>query len=59
MILIISGAGFIATLQKRQGLQVACQKEITNQRGCTDVEQLAMLVDRLKKNSYGQFCSAR
>jgi len=48
-------AGFIATLQKRQGLMVACPEEIAFHQGwinATDVEQLA---HPLKKNAYGQY----
>ena len=48
-------AGFIATLQKRQGLMVACPEEIAFHQqwiSATDVEKLA---HPLKKNAYGQY----
>jgi len=48
-------AGFIATLQKRQGLMVACPEEIAFHQqwiSAADVEQLAY---PLKKNAYGQY----
>ena len=52
---LLEAASFIATLQKRQGLQVACPEEIAFQQGWIDAEQLAALADPLKKNGYGQY----
>ena len=52
---LLEAAGFIATLQKRQGLMVACPEEIAfNQRWITaqDVQKLAQ---PLAKNGYGQY----
>jgi glucose-1-phosphate thymidylyltransferase len=52
---LLEAASFIATLQKRQGLQVACPEEIAFRQGWINVEQLAALADPLKKNGYGQY----
>ena len=50
------GAGsFIATLQKRQGLQVACPEEIAFRNGWIDAEQVMRLAKPLAKNGYGQY----
>lgn len=49
MILITSTAGFIATPQKPQGLQVVYQEETAHRQGWIDVEQLAMLAYPLKR----------
>jgi glucose-1-phosphate thymidylyltransferase len=51
----LEAASFIATLQKRQGLQVACPEEIAYRQGWINAEQLAALADPLKKNGYGQY----
>jgi glucose-1-phosphate thymidylyltransferase len=52
---LLEAASFIATLQKRQGLQVACPEEIAFRQGWINVEQLAALADSLKKNGYVQY----
>ena len=48
-------AGFIATLQKRQGLMVACPEEIAYRAGWIDQAQISKLAEPLKKNGYGQY----
>lgn len=52
---LLDAASFIATLQKRQGLQAACPEEIAFRQGWIDAEQLVALADPLKKNGYGQY----
>ncbi len=52
---LLDAAGFIATLQKRQGLMVACPEEIAFRQGWISAEGLQELADQLKKNSYGQY----
>ena len=52
---LLEAASFIATLQKRQGLQVACPEEIAFRQGWIHAEQLAALADPLKRNGYGQY----
>lgn len=52
---LLDAAGFIATLQKRQGLMVACPEEIAYRQAWIDAEQLLSLAKPLKKNAYGQY----
>ncbi len=46
---------FIATLEKRQGLKVACPEEICYRAGWIDAQQLEKLARPLAKNGYGQY----
>lgn len=52
---LLEAASFISTLQKRQGLQVACPEEISYHLGWINAEQLQSLAEPLKKNGYGQY----
>lgn len=52
---LLEAASFIATLQTRQGLQVACPEEIAFRQGWINAEQLAALANPLRKNGYGQY----
>ncbi|AOJ37189.1 glucose-1-phosphate thymidylyltransferase [Burkholderia lata] len=52
---LIEAASFIATLQKRQGLVVACPEEIAYRRNWIDAEQVQKLAQPLAKNAYGQY----
>jgi glucose-1-phosphate thymidylyltransferase len=52
---LIDAATFIATLQKRQGLVVACPEEIAYRQGWIDAEQLLRLAAPLAKNDYGRY----
>jgi glucose-1-phosphate thymidylyltransferase len=52
---LLDAAGFIATLQKRQGLMVACPEEIAFRRGWISAAAVQKVADQLKKNSYGQY----
>jgi len=52
---LLEAASFIATLQKRQGLQVACPEEIAFRQGWINAEQLEALANPLEKNGYGQY----
>jgi len=52
---LLDAAGFIATLQKRQGLMVACPEEIAFRQGWISAEAVKKVADQLKKNSYGQY----
>ncbi|MFZ2123068.1 MAG: glucose-1-phosphate thymidylyltransferase RfbA [Rhodoferax sp.] len=52
---LLEAASFIATLQKRQGLQVACPEEIAFGQGWIDAEQILKLASPLSKNGYGQY----
>jgi glucose-1-phosphate thymidylyltransferase len=52
---LLEAASFIATLQKRQGLQVACPEEIAYRQGWIDAATLQRLASPLSKNGYGQY----
>jgi glucose-1-phosphate thymidylyltransferase len=52
---LLDAAGFIATLQKRQGLMVACPEEIAYRQGWISAEHVLKLAAPLKKSSYGQY----
>lgn len=55
---LLDATSFIATLQKRQGLQVSCPEEIAYRQGWIDDEQLLKLAEPLSKNAYGQYLTA-
>ena len=48
-------AGFIETLEKRQGLKIACLEEISYRMGFIGEEELLAEAEALKKNSYGAY----
>ncbi len=52
---LLDAAGFIATLQKRQGLMVACPEEIAYRQGWISAEDVLRVATQLSKNSYGQY----
>ena len=52
---LLDAAGFIATLQKRQGLMVACPEEIAYRKGWINADDVQKVASQLSKNSYGQY----
>ena len=52
---LLEASSFIATLQRRQGLQVACPEEIAYHQGWIDAAALQKLAAPLAKNGYGQY----
>lgn len=52
---LIDAASFIQTLEKRQGLKIACPEEIAFRQGWITAEQLIRLAEPLRKNGYGQY----
>ena len=52
---LLEAGQFIATLEKRQGLKVACPEEIAFRCGWIDAGQLEALAAPLAKNGYGQY----
>lgn len=51
---LLEASQFIATLENRQGLKVACPEEIAFRQGWIDAGQLEALAQPLTKNGYGQ-----
>ncbi len=52
---LLEAGQFIATLEKRQGLKVACPEEIAYRSGWISAEQLDALAQPMLKNGYGQY----
>jgi glucose-1-phosphate thymidylyltransferase len=52
---LLEAGQFIATLEKRQGLKVACPEEIAFRAGWISADQLDALAQPLMKNGYGQY----
>ena len=52
---LMEAGQFIATLEKRQGLKVACPEEIAFRSGWIDAAQLQALAQPMLKNGYGQY----
>lgn len=52
---LLEASQFIATLEKRQGLKVACPEEIAFRQGWINTEKLQALIQPLIKNGYGQY----
>jgi glucose-1-phosphate thymidylyltransferase len=52
---LMEAGQFIETIEKRQGLKVACLEEIAYRMNYISSNQLKMLAEPLKKNGYGQY----
>jgi glucose-1-phosphate thymidylyltransferase len=52
---LLDAGQFIATVEKRQGLKIACPEEIAYRKGYISAEQLAALALPLEKNGYGKY----
>lgn len=52
---LLDASQFIATLERRQGLKVACPEEVAFRQRWIDAEQLERLAAPLSKNGYGQY----
>ncbi len=52
---LIEASLFVQTLEKRQGLKIACPEEIAYRRGYIDAPQLEALAEPLLKSGYGQY----
>jgi len=52
---LLQASNFIATIEKRQGLKIACIEEIAFNMGYISREELLTLGEKLHKNQYGQY----
>jgi glucose-1-phosphate thymidylyltransferase len=52
---LLEAAHFIETIERRQGLKIACPEEIAFRMGYIDAPQLERLAQPMRKNSYGQY----
>ena len=52
---LLEASNFVATMQKRQGLQIACPEEISFGKKWINDEQLERLASPLKNSGYGQY----
>lgn len=52
---LLDAGEFIATIEKRQGLKIACIEEIAYRFGYIDKGQLLKLAEPMKKNGYGEY----
>ncbi len=56
---MLEASNFIQTIEKRQGLKVACLEEIAYEMGYITKDKLLELAEPLKKNQYGQYLNKK
>jgi len=52
---LLDASAYISTIEKRQGLKVACLEELAYRMGYIDAEQVRRLAGPLRKSGYGQY----
>lgn len=52
---LLEASTFVETIEKRQGLKIACLEEIAYRMGYIDRDQLGKLAEPLRRNGYGQY----
>ena len=52
---LLEASTFIETIEKRQGLKIACIEEIAYRMGYINAEQVCKLAQPMQKNGYGQY----
>jgi glucose-1-phosphate thymidylyltransferase len=52
---LIEASSFIQTIEKRQGLKIACPEEIAYRMGFINASQLEVMANKYAKNGYGQY----
>jgi glucose-1-phosphate thymidylyltransferase len=52
---LLEASTFIETIEKRQGLKIACLEEVAYRQGYIDASQLRLLAQPMEKNGYGQY----
>lgn len=55
---LAEATNFISTIEKRQGMKIACPEEIAYNRGWIDAEQVLKLAEPILKNGYGQYLAS-
>ncbi|MDE2424264.1 MAG: glucose-1-phosphate thymidylyltransferase RfbA [Betaproteobacteria bacterium] len=52
---LLEASQYIQTIEKRQGLKIACPEEIAYRKGLISAEQLETMASSMSKNGYGQY----
>jgi glucose-1-phosphate thymidylyltransferase len=52
---LLEASGFVQTLEKRQGLRIACPEEIAYSQGFISRERFVELAKKLEKSTYGHY----
>jgi glucose-1-phosphate thymidylyltransferase len=52
---LLAASTFIETIEKRQGLKIACVEEIAYHMGFIDTEQVLRIAQPLKNSGYGEY----